>query len=569
MLADIKSFKGAVPRAHPRLLPNDYAQIARNTRLNNGAIDPIRVPISAHTFATNVLSAYYDGATWYGWASIVSVAPAPIAANRLYFTGDGVPKMKDTGTDYNLALPAPTAAPTVALASGTVDTTTEEAVLYAYTFVTGFGEESAPSPASAEAQWSAGVTFTISGFSTPVASRNVTSIRIYRSQTDAAGTTTLYYVAEIAVGTASYTHDVSTAPLQEPLPSNDFDTPPDTLQGLIAMPNGFFAAFTGKQLYFSEPYQPHAWPLKYMLTVDHDIVALCAFGSSIAIVTTGTPYVGQGTDPSSFALEKMDANLPCVSARGIVDMGYRAFYPSNDGLVEITSSGAKIVSEPLFTREQWIDMSPATFVGANSNGRYLFTYLSNPYQVFSMGGADMSTFTGTIYDGGSATGPGTGFTSYDFGVSTSVFGAQRLGQIDTRGDFPFFIDSDVYTPAAMFTRQEDGKVYLLDGTTDVSIWDDPAAAFATQIWRSKLFISTFDFAFGAIMIETDQNLASGDVFACRLIGDGFEKARVTDVNKPLRLPNTPAKRWEIEVQSSVAVSRIIAASTMDELMEAA
>ena len=58
-------------------------------------------------------------------------------------------------------------------------------------------------------------------------------------------------------------------------------------------------------------------------------------------MTKGMPYVAQGTHPENMTAARLDVNLPCVTARGIVDMGYAVAYPSPYGLVMISANDAE------------------------------------------------------------------------------------------------------------------------------------------------------------------------------------------------------------------------------------
>jgi len=294
-LLAISGFKGELPRINPIGLPVEFAQVALNAKVTSGVLQPIRGVKPVHVFTEPMQTAYLNGSNWLGWTSFVDVVPAPVAANRLYVTGDGTPKMIDGVTEYDLEVPSPASAPTVALAS-TPDADALQSIYFAYTYVSGFGEESQPSPLSAMLDWSEGVIVNISAMIPAPGGRNLTRIRIYRSQTSATGATGLFFVDEISGASTTYAYDSTVTPsLQELIPSTDYDPPPATLTGITSLPNGMMAAFVGKDLYFSEPYQPHAWPEKYVLTVDFEIVGLAAFGSTIAVLTRGTPYVAQGT----------------------------------------------------------------------------------------------------------------------------------------------------------------------------------------------------------------------------------------------------------------------------------
>ncbi|WP_444668355.1 hypothetical protein [Cereibacter changlensis] len=566
MLFTISDFKGEMPRGARRALPPNYAQRAVNVRLEDGTLTSIRKPKTVHTFPSPMNSIYLNGSAWMGWESAANVVPAPVAANRIYLTGDGVPKMIEGGTEYGLALPGPINPPVVACTT-TPDPAAIETVIFAYTFVTSFGEESQPSPLTAPLDWSQGVIVTVSGFGAPIPARGVSSMRIYRSQTSATGATALFFATEIALGTVSYDYDAAAEPLGEAIPSIDFDTPPDNLQGLIAMPNGMMAAFEGKDVYFCEPYQPHAWPERYVLTVDFTIIGLASFGSTLAILTIGTPYIAQGSHPDSMAMEKMESNLPCLSRRGIVDVGYAAIYPSSEGLVAISQTEARVVSRPLFTRDQWEALSPSSFVASGYNGRYMFTFTDGLFDTYDAGIIGEMVEWDTELDGGTPAGPPAGFVSMDFGAPDTAYGDVRVGTIDLSGEAPFFMSSDVSEPASMFSDPTNGRLYMLEGA-EVKLWDAPSEPVADHVWRSKLISGSVPSDMGAFRVKTDTPMVSGDTISCTITASGKVIGIITEANKPKRLKGGRlAESWEIEVRGNVIVTSLALANTIEELLE--
>ena len=147
----ISSFAGEIPRLIPRLLQDNYAQRAENVRVEKGDLLPIRASRLVTQLAAAAKTIYKDGDDWIGFDSLVNVVPAPIAENRLYIFGDGTPKIRVSGVTYPLAVPVP---PNPIVAANTdsagVDQQTSFTVLYCYTFVTAFDEESEPSDLSNE-----------------------------------------------------------------------------------------------------------------------------------------------------------------------------------------------------------------------------------------------------------------------------------------------------------------------------------------------------------------------------------------------------------------------------------
>ncbi|TNE66839.1 MAG: hypothetical protein EP336_09490 [Rhodobacteraceae bacterium] len=572
MLAAVRNFLGQIPAVDKRLLAEGYSQFAENVELLGGTLRPYRGVETEHTFETDVQTIYKNGAIWLGWDAQVSVAPAPVATDRVYYTGDGTPKMLADGTVYPLALPAPTTAPTVTLLSA-FDPELSEYFYYAYTFVTAFGEESAPSPLSAMFEWSSGVVCRVEGFDVPVSGRNITKIRLYKSQTSASGVTAMFFASEFDVTETSYDHDAEAEPLAEQCATTEFDTPPDGLRGLTVMPNGMMAAFDGKELWFCEPYQPHAWPSAYSLVVDSDIVGLAAFGSTLAIVTQGTPHIVQGTHPESMVMEKMESNLPCLSARGIVDLGYAAAYPSTEGLVIIQASSADVVTRNLFTRDQWRELSPESFVAAAHAGRYMFTYAAGEKSTVYDGGivGISDDPVDVTLDGGADAGLVAGWVSLDFGAPESAFSEQRLGEISVSQSPATFQSSDISVPVHIFTDTRTSETYLLDSDhRTVLTWNALGAPRVTGTWKSSCLTLSVPNNFGAIRIRTATPVLSEDTFFVTVIADGVVKAKISKANQICRLPaGFKAIEWEFVITSSVEVTSIALANTPLELQGAA
>ena len=116
---------------------------------------------------------------------------------------------------FRLGIPAPVNAPTTSITSGTDDgTQTQFSTSYVYTFVSAFGEEGPPSPASTVLTKVDAQTVTISGMdtSTSKSNTNLSKKRIYRSNTGS-NTTEFQFVKEVTLATASTTDNLDNAML--------------------------------------------------------------------------------------------------------------------------------------------------------------------------------------------------------------------------------------------------------------------------------------------------------------------------------------------------------------------
>lgn len=574
----VSSFAGEIPRLIPRLLQENFAQVAQNTKLENGALLPIRRGRFITTMPQDVKAVYKAGNDWIGWPVRVDVEPGPVATDRLYITGDGKPKLRVDGVVYELAVPRPPNRLT-ATVQGNPNDQLSSTVIFSYTYVTQFDEESEPADLAIGVMWSPGLPVVLSGFKLPPAGRGINRQRIYRSQTSALGDTTLYFVAERPATAENFNYTDTSYPIGEPLPALDYNAPPDNLQGLTSLPNGMMAAFVGKKVYFCEPYRPHAWPEKYVMTVDYTVVGLAAFGSSLAVMTEGMPYVMQGTAPDNMVSERIEVNLPCVTAAGIVDLGYSVAYPSTKGLVTLGANGAAVASESLFTQDQWQSMSPASFVAGQFSGRYM--------------------------------------ASYDY---IDALGKAQRGMliIDLSGSQPFLVrasdDAD-----AMFYELGSGKLFIVRNNREVYEWDAISELYGEQLWRSKKFVLPTNTNFACIMVEGEdaftndqraqinaKNVAirarnrarieasktgaainqmalnarplAGSLlepvqsdeptFSATVYGDGRPVATIYHLNKVIPLPaGFMARQWEIEIRGNQMVTGIAIAYSATEMAE--
>lgn len=584
-IIDLKGFLGEQPRIIPRLMAAMAAQSAVNCRLDDGSLSPLRVPNDIFGFAvpplTGILTIYLFGAQWIAWNTVVHAAPGPVATDRLYYTGDGVPRMRVGATIYDLKIPPPTPALTATL--GGVGAGDVVSRFYVYTWVTGYGEESEPTVASNTVAWQPGNTVTLSGFIAAPGGRNITLQRIYRLQTGPAGSD-LYFIAERAATNANYVDSIAIDAFGEVLPSRNWTPPVDTLKGLTAGPNGMMAAFLGKTLYFSEPYHPHAWPAIYALLTDYDIVGLGWIGTTLVIMTTGNPYIAVGSSPETMQMEKLEANFPCINGRGIVDLGYAIAYPSNEGLITVRGNGAvDMVTEQIFNREDWLLLSPATMVAGQISGRYVASFRStdesnNPY------------------------------------VGCVIF--------DLAGQSPFLIRTDSEADAFFYEIGTGALYFLQHDTATVRRFDPPDGPRAEQHWKSKEFVIPKQENFGVIRIDARLALSpveidalnvliaailaanavliaagsiggelgaayvgettiGGDLLAevptpasstltVNIYGDKVLRATVGDLNVVARLPaGYLARVWEVEVFGDVEVDQITMAGSVEELQRAA
>lgn len=408
----LEDFGGLVPRMSDRLLPVSAATYARNTKLLSGEIRGFRNPNLIKDFSLlsyTVRRAYrWEYPDQYGdtqefWQTFASadvdVLRSPILNDqydRYYWTGDGNKPQYNTrdrilagDPSYELGVPNPTIPITLTPPAITIYTEIEETRAYVYTLVSTYGEESGPSDPvlgtgdGAEPWELADMMTTYPG--DLYDQRTIATKKIYRTVPGNVNTA-YFFVAEIPLSQTSYTDtsDNDEIALNNLLESTDWAPPPDDLTGWVTMPNGYLVGWKDRTLYMSEPYRPHAWPVKYQVGTEFEIVGLAVWGFSLIVGTKSQPYVGQGVIPSSFTMQKMDAVEPCLSRRGMVATTIGAYYPSINGIVMVNASGVTVITQDIVTKEEWASYNPSNIFAAQLGLQYIafnsptFGFVFNP-----------------------------------------------------------------------------------------------------------------------------------------------------------------------------------------------
>ncbi len=407
---------------------------------------------------------------------------------------------------------------------------------YIVTFVTDWGEESAPSEPSDILEVDQNDTVTITRpnstrFGSSLFSNNIQKWRIYRSNTGSA-TSSFQFVEELLTSTNTYTDSKKAEELGEVCPTLTWEPPPyradlqnelypqpvvgtnPFLRGLTGMPNGIMAGFFDNTVAFCEPYVPYAWPIEYQITTEFPIVGLGVFGQTLFVGTTGNPYFISGADSASMSAQKLDAKQSCSSRRSIVSVQGGVLYASPDGLCVADPSGVKVVSGGMYTREDWQKLNPATMVAASHENIYYLFY----------------------------TGNGGGCLTFDLATA-------KLGRLDL-------------TATATFTDTLTDTLYVANGTSIQSVFG--SATRRTAKWKSPRMVLPRQEPVAWVKVYGDQTPEAP--VTVRWYGDGALRhtAVFTDPN-PQRLP---AGRWlehEVEVESAARVTRVVLAGNTQEL----
>lgn len=392
----IAGFLGENRALEHTLLPDQVGTLSRNQKPGRGDLRPWNEPLPVVSGLQPGVKTIYrmgrevasDTQYWLQWGSVVHAIHGFTSGDtteRTFYTGDGAPKQTNTllalasapfPTAYrDLGVPRPASALIVSTDGSGVSTETEIRY-YVYTYVTDWGDESAPSPLSVELTLKTDDVVDISNIDPPPAgAHGINRVRVYRAQTGTSGDAEFFFLRELP-SSATDTED-DNRPLGEVLPTDGWLPPPATLTHLTAMWNGMAAAIDSLDGSVRYPiaYKPYAWPVAYeTLAPNARAVALATFGQRLLILTNGRPVLVTGSSPDSLDEQPLEIAQACIAPRSAVGFGHGVVWACPDGLAYFGDAGAKLLTNGLMTREDWRAINPASIVAASYEGAYIAFY---------------------------------------------------------------------------------------------------------------------------------------------------------------------------------------------------
>lgn len=567
----LDNFTGMVPTRDTLLLPVNAAEDCADAWLTDGTLQGWREPVEVYDLkksSTKVVyripnqpeigrAADYFDSTWLEFDDAdTDVVRGPVAEDRygrFYWTSPSTPPRYNT-TDRiltgqpSLVLGVPS--PEQALDVDAPDVVGDAPPLirsYLFTYVTAYGEEGPPSPPITRTGNQIG-TWALAFPPIPAAvksGRQIAKRRIYRTVTGSSGTADFFLVGEydVSIGTVADTFDDVAIAGATALASHAW-TPPPALQGLIALPNGVLAGWIGREVWFSEPFRPHAWPGKYAVSIASEIVGLGVSGAGLYVLTTSHPVLISGAHPSSARADTLQTLEPCLSRHSIVSTADGVFYAAPSGLMSVSGGLVFPSTFQLAQRRDWL--------------REVNAY------------AFRSVRIGTTYFAVTSSGKGV--------MIDLTAGRAMFSLISTKAGWQS-IQRDPWSGDGLLIKG--GKVFSMDAKGD--------GAVLPYRWRSKLiqiskrdnmgaakvfFRTRPDLPYPAAEVESPTELSSTMWGIVRLFtsldnGQTVKLVASRELRKSgalLRLPSGfKSEFWQIEVEARVEITGIQFASTAREL----
>jgi hypothetical protein len=543
----LANFGGVAPRYARSLLRGNMASEAENVRLWHGALAPFRMPLPVHTAPdVCVRTMHRFGCRWLTWDDpCVDVAEWLPTCERVYVTGVAdyplVAEQAEAGTELvwqRVGLPVPERPSAMALdASKPIQTTSSR--IYVITYVNSFGEEGAPSLTSdplLDMHEGAVARVTIPA---PPTDWDIAAVRLYRvaegfvdgTQAAAPTSSSYLFVAELPPVAQTFDDAMASDALAEANVSLTYTPPPGGLHCITQLPDGVLAGAVGRQVWFSEPYQPQAWPVDYLLALDDTVCALVWSNGALYALTDGHPYaIAEECVDGKCCRQafRFPVSAPIESPKSAVAAPDGAVYATPSGLMQLSGRRMALITGPWYAKDDWQALLPHTMIGAIVDGQYIAATCA-------------AAFLFDIHDG-----------IVDDGIEHNELMPLTL------------------TTNALHTTR-DGKLYLAFGNV-VHEWD-AAAEFLPYRWRSKQVDAAGQANFAAARVALDgypwpSTAPAGMRF--QWITDGrVALDRCVKHSAAFRLPSSSRNvEFSVEVSGAQAVREIAIATGVRELSHA-
>jgi hypothetical protein len=588
-LIRLPAFGGMIPAIDKHLLPDTAASYSENGWLYSGALSGLPEPFLLHTTAPGTQAvfripgntddpAYLPDSLWMEFEDPnTDVIKAPVANdqfNRYYWTSGSTPPRYNTRDriaagqpPFTLGIPQPNSL-TVTASGGTSGT--QQARAYVHTLVSAYGEEGPPSnpillTGNNDGTWS--VTIPAVPAAQMGTTHNITRVRVYRTITSSSGVSSYNLVEDRAASTSAQTFNdtVSATVLagRAQLESLGWSAPPADLDGFIVLANGVVAGWRQNEIWFCEPYRPHAWPAAYTLVCEFNIVGLGVINQALVVCTEGHPVVVSGVNPASMSMAKLTSFEPCLSRGSIISAPEGVYYTSPNGLVMVNPGVADNVTRKVITRDVWDDLTDTVAMRAGRLGTAYFAYGSGSSNAFQ----DTDAFQLDAFQSASnVSGSNRGFLLDVFNENAGIHYLFADG-------ITYNVFNDFYSGELLVIRDNQVLWYNLG----------MGAVMAPYKWRSKAFQTPrpLNFsAFKAYFYEDNsmtgtpdhsldqQELSPMQRALVRIYADGRHIAtrELTKSGDLHRLPSGfLAEFWEIEIEARVRFKSFLMGSTVKEL----
>ena len=338
------------------------------------------------------------------------------------------------------------------------------------------------------------------------------------------------------------------------------------------------ASWRQNEVWFCEPYRPHAWPSTYTLATEYPIVGLGVIAQTLIVCTSNSPYAVSGVNPATMTMSRIAVSEPCLSRGSIVSTPRGVVYASPNGLAMAMPGMVWVVTRNIISKDKWLDST--NYIDATSlratllNGAYYCwgsvvagCFQTDTFQTDSFLQEDFTgAYQGALIDHAVP-------DMYSFSTVNA-----RASWINLSSSTPMYnCISDQWTGEVFLIH--DGQVFWLDIA--------PTRSHQSYVWRSKVFetpnkrnfeamrirFETFPDtpALNPVQVFNPTTLAPDMYGIVRVYADGVLQfsRELRTTNEFMRLPSGfKGQYWEVEVEARVKLISIEMATAARELANA-
>lgn len=373
----VQQFAGTVPRFSDGIQTNQFAVKSHNVQRETQYLRAVPCPKLVCEVGEPIRTIFEnEDCECLTWDECVDVVELPCYDEQTQYiwTGDGAPKMATAdemcaGESCRPGPECPQDAPQFSGAgcdqAGCNTTTTT----YVYTYRNRYGDEGPPSNAAALQTVPVGAAHTVTLPQPSAATVDeycITEICVYRlgvgyktgQESQTTTDSAFWLVGCVPVGTTTFVDD-GEKPKPYRLSTQGLAPMRLGAKNVTRLESGQIAWSLGHQVYVSPPSRPTMYGdtlQAYNVTLKDRVRCMCEWNNDLYVLTDSSVYrLSIAAQDGRYRVQVMryECEMPLCSKQSLVKGKNAIYYASTHGVVALNQQGPQIISEQLFTREQW------------------------------------------------------------------------------------------------------------------------------------------------------------------------------------------------------------------------
>jgi hypothetical protein len=150
--------------------------------------------------------------------------------------------------------------------------------------------------------------------------------------------------------------------------------PPDDIKDIQYWGGSQLAGLAGGTIHFTYPREFHKWSPEYVLKPFAKPLRFIAANEYGYVLTCEHPEVIDLSNDCKGGLchtiKRLDNPHPLIGIRSAAVHQSSVVYASDDGLVMLSGTHSAIITDEMFSRDQWLALHPTTMIGVVHDGHY-------------------------------------------------------------------------------------------------------------------------------------------------------------------------------------------------------